>query len=237
MFANAGIPLVRELSKYYSELEGKVVSVGDVYDRMKKKAIDYNSVMAVVTKMTDEGGKFFDFQAKMANTLKVQLANLTLAWNNMLNDLGASQQGVLVGGIAALKNLFLHWQDIYDIITKVAYAFGLYKLAQATTLIWTGRITTAMGMQELVGKKLQARLAGLTAANKSFVAASTVGWMALAAVVVEVLYTWHRNVEEIERLNKTIADGARESANALDEFINSAEMSYARLSAQNGKLP
>ena len=237
MFANAGIPLVRELSKYYSELEGKVVSVGDVYTRMKKKAIEYNDVMAVVTKMTDEGGKFFDFQAKMANTLKVQLANLTLAWNNMLNDLGASQQGVLVDSIAALKTLFLHWQDIYSVITKVTYAFGLYKLAQAVSLMWTGKITTAMGMQELVGKKLQARLAGLTAANKSFVSASTMGWMALAAVVVEVLYTWNKNVEEIERLNKTIADGANESAKALEDFINSAEMSYARLSAQTGKLP
>ena len=237
MFANAGIPLVRELSKYYSELEGKVVSVGDVYDRMKKKAIDYNSVMAVVTKMTDEGGKFFDFQAKMADTLKVQLANLTLAWNNMLNDLGSSQQGVLVGGIAALKNLFLHWQDIYDIIQKVVYAFGLYKLAQAASLMWTGRITTAMGMQELVGKKLQARLAGLAAANKSFVAASTMGWMTLAAVVVEVLYTWNRNVEEIERLNKTIADGAKESAKSLGEFLESVEITQARLSAQTNKLP
>lgn len=237
MFANAGIPLVRELSKYYSELEGKVVSVGDVYDRMKKKAIDYNSVMAVVTKMTDEGGKFFDFQAKMADTLKVQLANLTLAWNNMLNDLGSSQQGVLVGGIAALKNLFLHWQDIYDVIQKVVYAFGLYKLAQAASLMWTGRITTAMGMQELVGKKLQARLAGLAAANKSFVAASTMGWMTLAAVVVEVLYTWNRNVEEIERLNKTIADGAKESAKSLGEFLESVEITQARLSAQTNKLP
>ena len=184
MFANAGIPLVRELSKYYTELDGKMVSVGDVYDRMKKKAIDFNSVMSVVTKMTDEGGKFFDFQAKMAGTLKVQLANLNLAWNNMLNDIGASEQGVLTGGIAALKNLFLHWKDIEDTIRKVVVAFGLFKVAQFTALAFMGDLTSAMAWQTLVGKRLQTTFVSLASSIKTsslaIGAAGAAFWMLLA---------------------------------------------------------
>ena len=131
MFANAGIPLVKQLADYYTQLEGRMVSTADVYDRMKKKAIDYNEVMDVVYKMTDEGGKFFDFQAKMAETLKVQIANLTLAWNNMLNDIGESQQGMLSGGIQNLKQIFLHWKEINKALTDVVAAFGIvYGLVQ-----------------------------------------------------------------------------------------------------------
>ena len=237
MFANAGIPLVRELSKYYSELEGKVVSVGDVYDRMKKKAIDFNSVMAVVTKMTDEGGKFFDFQAKMADTLKVRLANLTLAWNNMLNDIGASQQGVLTSGIGILRDLFLHWQDIYGAIQRVVLAIGLWKGAQALALLAIGELNTKMGMQVLLGEKLQTRLSGLANSTKNLVSGYATAGAALLFVVADAIMTYQRNAEEIEKLNKVIVDGAKESSNAIYEFIESAEMSYARLSARTGKLP
>ena len=130
MFANAGIPLVKQLAEYYTELEGRLVSTADVYDRIKKKSIDYNDVMQVVNKMTDEGGKFFDFQAKMADTLKVRLANLTLAWNNMLNDLGKQTQGILSFGISALKQLFLQWETINRLIYESVAVLGAYKAAQ-----------------------------------------------------------------------------------------------------------
>ena len=129
-FANAGLAIVPELSKYYTELEGKVVSTADVFDRMKKKAVSYNDVMAVLNKVTDEGGKFFDFQAKQAGTLKVQMANLNLAWNNMLNDMGKTHQNFLSTPLQAMRQMFLHWKSISTIITSVVAGFGAYKASQ-----------------------------------------------------------------------------------------------------------
>lgn len=144
MFANAGIPLVKQLADYYTELEGKLVSTADVYDRIKKKAVGYADVMQVITKMTDEGGKFFDFQEKMSGTLKVQIANLTLAWNNMLNEIGASEQGVLTTGIAALKNLFLAWKDLSNTLTTIAAIFGIVKAQQILSNIAIGKSTVSL---------------------------------------------------------------------------------------------
>jgi hypothetical protein len=105
MFANTGIPLVKNLADMYTKLEGRLVSTSDVYDRIKKKAVSYNDVMKVINEMTDEGGKFFNFQEKAADTLKVKIANLTLAYNNMLNEMGKSNQGFISGGLGALKTL------------------------------------------------------------------------------------------------------------------------------------
>ena len=153
MFANAGIPLVKNLSEYYTELEGRLVSTADIYDRIKKKQIGYEEVMSTISKMTDEGGKFFDFQAKMAETLKVQLANLTLAWNNMLNDMGEESQGVIVGGIGALKQMFLHWKDIEHILTEVVVALGAYKAYQLVTTRLMGSTAASLDAQILAMKR------------------------------------------------------------------------------------
>jgi len=129
-FANAGLPIASSLADMYSKLEGRVVSTGDVFDRMKKKAVSYNDVMTILNQMTDEGGKFFDFQAKQAGTLKVQLANLTLAWNNMLNAMGESKQGLLSMPIQGLKSLFENWKGINDAITATVIGLGAYKASQ-----------------------------------------------------------------------------------------------------------
>lgn len=129
-FANAGLAIVPALADMYSRLEGRVVSTADVFDRMKKKAVSYNDVMSVLNELTDEGGKFFDFQAKQADTLKVQLANLSLAWNNMLNEMGKSHQGLLSLPVQGLKQIFLNWKDISHWITMAALGVGAYKAAQ-----------------------------------------------------------------------------------------------------------
>lgn len=158
MFANAGIPLVKQLSEYYTELEGRLVSTADIYDRIKKKSIGYEEVTSVIAKMTDEGGKFYDFQAKMAETLKVQLANLTLAWNNMLNAMGEESQGVLVGGINALKQMFLHWKDIEHVLYELVVAWGAYKAYQIITTRLMGATAASLDAQVLAMKRNKAAM-------------------------------------------------------------------------------
>lgn len=158
MFANAGIPLVKQLSDYYTELEGRLVSTADVYDRIKKKQVGYEEVMSVIAQMTDQGGKFYDFQAKMAETMKVQLANLTLAWNNMLNDIGGESQGMLVGGIQALRQLFLHWKDVEHVLKEVAVAYGAFKAYQLVTTKLVGASANALDAHILSLKREQATM-------------------------------------------------------------------------------
>ena len=152
-FANAGLPIVKSLADYFSQLEGRVVTTGDVFDRMSKKAVSYTDVMAVLNQMTDDGGKFFDFQAKQAETLRVQLANLTLAWNNMLNDVGEANQGLLTAPIVALKSLFQNWGEISHVITEVVIALGLYKGTQLVVNRLMGESAMVMKKSILVSKE------------------------------------------------------------------------------------
>ena len=221
MFLNAGIPLVKNLADHYTKLEGKMVSVGDVYDRMKKKAIDYNDVMAVITEMTDEGGKFFDFQAKMADTLKVQLANLTLAWNNMLNEIGKSEQGVLVSGIKGLKELFLQWENINKLVRNLAITFGFAKLAQVIRIATLGMDAFGKKMvwQILVGKKLQVVLYNIAGSLKAIVSSPLTWWALLATAVVSAGMALYDANKALKDFNKSIADGGKENYENTKKFL------------------
>ena len=128
-FANAGLPIVPKLAEMYSQLEDRVVSVGEVFDRMSNKMVSFGDVMKVINSYTDEGGMFFDFQAKQAETLKGKLSNLTDAYNNMLNDIGKDNQGDMVGLISGIQEALKHWRYFAAIIKSVAFEFGVYKAA------------------------------------------------------------------------------------------------------------
>lgn len=129
-FANAGLSITSELAKMYTEQEERIVSVGDVMDRMSNKMVSFTDVMKVLNRYTDEGGMFYDFQAKQAETLAGQLSNLTDAYDFMLNEIGKENQGMLTGSISLVRSLFENWRSVANILTVVATALGFYKTVQ-----------------------------------------------------------------------------------------------------------
>lgn len=235
-FLNTGVPLVKELSKYYTELEGRLISTADVYERMKKHAVSYNDVVMVLNKMTDEGGKFFDYQAKTADTLKVQLANLTLAWNNMLNDIGKQTQGILSTGVWLLRKLFLQWKTLDSAIMNTFKGFAWAKGIQAFLLLVSGRLSTMDGWITLVGRKIT--IMGL-AARKAFSALATnpFTWAVLGITALVSIFDHLNKVEEAAReMNREIASGAKEAFSSLDEYLTSEGAKSSRTAASRGQL-
>lgn len=230
MFSNAGIPLVKQLSEHYTELEGRMVSVSDVYDRIKKKMIGYNEVMTVINRMTDEGGKFFDYQAKMAETLKVQLANLNLAWNNMLNSIGESNQGILSWFIRGLKEVFLQWKNINRVAISAGIAFGLLKLTQFVNS-WR-QVGLALAAVDTAGLKLTRMLTGLGNALKA-VATNPWTWVfVVLAAIVDAIHSLHNANQAVKDFNNSIREGAEEARNSLDKMLDSYKDWYELSTSQ-----
>ena len=225
MFANAGIPLVKQLADYYTQLEGKLVSTADVYTRIKKKAVDYNDVMQVIYRMTDEGGRFFDFQAKMADTLKVRIANLTLAWNNMLNDMGKETQGVLTKGIGLLRNLFLHWKQIDNAFKTAAWAAGLVIALRALNVLLVKMglhwriLSKEMTATEIAGKKVAVGLATVGSSLKKLVTTPLTWWSLLAYAIVDAARAFWNINEAQENFNKSLREGAKDNYQNIQGFL------------------
>lgn len=235
MFTRAGIPVVQGLADYYTQLEGRLVSMGDVLDRIKKRAVSYNDVMAVMQSMTDEGGKFFDYQAKMAETLKIQLANLNLAWQNMLNDMGGKYQSFISASIKATKELLLHWRDLDTVLNSVGWT---YAVTLGASIIRQKGIL--IGQQIIVEKLAKAwkdlRIAIVKATQwvmaNPWTAAITVALAATIGTIVE----YNQALEENRKLTKSLSDDAKEAADSLNKYLKARENMVNHTKAQGGKL-
>ena len=235
MFTRAGIPVVQGLADYYTQLEGRLVSMGDVLDRIKKRAVSYNDVMAVMQSMTDEGGKFFDYQAKMAETLKIQLANLNLAWQNMLNDMGGKYQSFISTSIKVTKELLLHWRELDTVLNSVGLT---YAVTLGASIIRQKGIL--IGQQMIVEKLAKAwkdlRIAIVKATQwvmaNPWTAAITVALAATIGTIVE----YNQALEENRKLTKSLSDDAKEAADSLNKYLKARENMVNRTKAQGGKL-
>jgi tape measure domain-containing protein len=75
-FTEAGIPLVDELAKKFSQLRGEVVSTGEVFDLISTRQVPFEMVADIFKEMTAEGGRFYEMQKKQSESLYGVFENL-----------------------------------------------------------------------------------------------------------------------------------------------------------------
>ena len=128
-FTEAGIPLVDELAKRFTILENKVVSAGDVFDKISRKEVSFGMVKDVLWDLTNEGGKFYNMQEALAESLAGKWSNLQDAWDVMMADIAESNSGVLSDSLELLTDLMKHWGAVADILGILVGIYGSYKTA------------------------------------------------------------------------------------------------------------
>lgn len=128
-FTEAGIPLLDELAKKFSQLENRVVSVGEVFDKISNREVPFEMVKEVFTDLTNEGGKFYNMQAKLSDSLSGKLAKLKDAYQIMLADIAQANNDLLGGGVDMVRVLTEHWRELLPVLTGVIGAYGAYKTA------------------------------------------------------------------------------------------------------------
>lgn len=126
-FTEAGIPLVDELAKRFTILENKVVSAGDVFDKISRKEVSFGMVKDVLWELTDEGGKFYNMQEALAESLAGKWSNLQDAWDVMMADIAESYSGVLSDSLDLLTKLMNHWEDFAKVFIPIITSYGTYK--------------------------------------------------------------------------------------------------------------
>lgn len=128
-FTEAGIPLVDELAKRFTKLTGVVTSAGDVFDKISRKEVSFGMVKDVLWDLTNEGGKFYNMQEALAESLAGKWSNLQDAWDVMMADIAESNSGVLSDSLELLTDLMKHWEAVADILGILVGLYGSYKTA------------------------------------------------------------------------------------------------------------
>lgn len=138
-FSEAGINVLKELSDYFTELEGRAVSVGDVFERVSKRMVTFADVDAVLQKVTSEGNTFYKMQEKQSETLKGLMMNLTDSVDIMMNDIGKRNDSVLKKTVGLLKDIIDNWRMLEPAVVAAGTAlltyFPLKKLGQIASAV------------------------------------------------------------------------------------------------------
>lgn len=225
-FTEAGIPLVDELAKRFTILENKVVSAGDVFDKISRKEVSFGMVKDVLWDLTNEGGKFYNMQEALAESLAGKWSNLQDAWDVMMADIAESNSGVLSDSLDLLTKLMEHWEDFAKVIIPIITSFGIYKtVALLASSVNLKLIKTFISLTASV-RSLKDAIALLGLVTKANPLGLLLG--ALSGIIA-LFYAFREGTktttEVITDLNKTIADtnDKMQGNKAVDSLIDRYE--------------
>lgn len=176
-FTEAGIPLVDELAKRFTKLTGVVTSAGDVFDKISRREVSFGMVKDVLWDLTNEGGKFYNMQEALAESLAGKWSNLQDAWDVMMADIAESNSGVLSDSLELLTDLMKHWEAVAAILGILVGVYGSYKTAVIAVNVVEKANLKIEAIQSIVNRARAIK--GLTSATK----AQTVAQWALNAAM------------------------------------------------------
>lgn len=225
-FTEAGIPLVDELAKRLTKLTGVATSAGDVFDKISRKEVSFGMVKDVLWELTDEGGKFYNMQEALAESLAGKWSNLQDAWDVMMADIAEGNSGVLSDSLELLTDLMKHWKDFAKVIIPIIASFGTYKtMALLASSVNLKLIKTFISLTASV-RSLKDAIALLGLVTKANPLGLLLG--ALSGIVA-LFYAFREEAktttEVITDLNKTIADtnDKMQGNKAVDSLIDRYE--------------
>lgn len=225
-FTEAGIPLVDELAKRFTKLTGVVTSAGDVFDKISRKEVSFGMVKDVLWDLTNEGGKFYNMQEALAESLAGKWSNLQDAWDVMMADIAESNSGVLSDSLELLTDLMKHWEDFAKVIIPIITSFGTYKtVALLASSVNLKLIKTFISLTASV-RSLKDAIALLGLVTKANPLGLLLG--ALSGIIA-LFYAFREEVKTTEEvitdLNKTIADtnDKMQGNKAVDSLIDRYE--------------
>lgn len=192
-FTEAGVPLLQELAEQFTELEGRVVSVGEVFDKISKREVSFEMVAKVLKDLTSEGGKFFDMQSVLSETLKGKVMKLKDAYEQMLYSIGEGNSGFFHGIVDAALSAVRNYETLGRVMKEVVLTFGMYQVAAMAVTVSSGKMTKA--------SLLLAKAIRFLKANPYAILAS--GAVAAAAYIYELTQRQTAQQKMQEAVNKS----------------------------------
>ena len=193
-FSEAGVNMLGELAKYFTELEGRAVSVGDVFERVSKRMVTFQDVNEIFQRITSEGGIFFKMQEKQSETLKGMIMNFRDSMDLMLNDIGKDQDSMLKNSVRLAKEFVDNWRQFEPLIKTIGTSF-----------------LAAFGVKSLMAiAKGLANLLAILSAHP---------FIAIAGAVALVVTYIYQAAQAQTKLNAAMQEVEKENLASLEESI------------------
>lgn len=111
-FSEAGINILGELATYFSEIENRAISVGEVFEMVSNRMVSFSDVQEIFRRLTSDGGIFANMQEVQSRTLAGMISNMKDAFDVMRNEIGIDYEDQLKGAVSAVRDLAANWREL-----------------------------------------------------------------------------------------------------------------------------
>ena len=213
---NAGFNPLNEIAKK----TGK--SISQLKDDMSKGKISAQDLADALAGATAQGGQFYGMLEKQSKGIEGALSNLEGAWNDALNEIGTSAQGVFTDAISLATAAVQNYDVFIKTILSLAAAYGTYKaVLMATYVIQKASLATTMVKEwYAMGKAL-----GFATANQMMFnsAALKNPYILLASTIIGVvtaLVLFNKNENETKKVIDECNEKIKQQEEALEALKN-----------------
>lgn len=203
-FTEAGVGLLQELATMYTELEGRMVSVGEVQARITKRMVAFGDVEEVFKRITSAGGIFYNMQEIQAETLAGMISNLKDNFDVMFNEIGKANDGVLKGFINILNTVVAQWRDFAIALNTAGAVFVTYSIKAAIAAAANRKIGVS-AIEAMIAQGGLAKAIGYTtnALIKSFNFVKANPWILVATAIAGTIFYLKDLTERLDETRAT----------------------------------
>lgn len=220
-FSEAGVNMLGGLAKRFTEIYGRVVSVGEVMQMVSKRMVKFADVEAVLKQATEAGRTFYKMQEKQADTIQGRISNLNDRIQIMFNNIGRSHDKTIKGIITGLENIISHWQALSALLEPL---LGMMMVRGTMGLIGMTKVGKAireeyalqLGLARQQGIQLnvlQKSWTGILSTVKSVGNVLKNNWVAVLAYIALVLADLVMKANQFRKQVGEIAEEATKNAN------------------------
>lgn len=219
-FLNRGIPIADEIAK----VMGLDVTnaIKEVQKQIKAGKVTSDIFIQAMQNMSAEGSKFGGLMEAQSKTITGQISNIKDAIEQMFNELGKSQEGVINTGLGVVSTLVENWETVGKAVMVAVTAYGAYKAVVITlAAIEKARIAlnTAVRFIELakaVSNATQA-MRVFNLACKTNILGFVVGTV-LSAIVALKLFG--NSVEDATTKTSKFTESANEASSKVESLVS-----------------
>ena len=175
-FLNRGIPIADELAKVMGLDVNNAIA--EVKEQLTAGKVTSDIFIKAMQNMTSEGSKFGGLMKAQSKTITGQISNIEDAIEQMFNELGRSQEGIINTGLDAVSTIVENWRKVDEVVMVAATAYGTYKAVLMT--VSALQVINNRILQQAVVEKTLAAAAGINLSNAEAVAAARTKFLTLA---------------------------------------------------------
>lgn len=232
-FTEAGLNITQELANYFTELNGKMVTAGEVTEMITKRMVKFEDVAEVFKRVTSAGGMFYNMQEKQSEGLQGQIQRIGDAYSIMLNQIGKNNQGLISKVLSTIRELISSWRSVSSVITvaasaTIAYIAATKLTALITTLNKVSKSYKLIAFATDNATAAQLRNNAAVVANPYALAAAAIA--VLVAGIYELATSTSQLTEDLTRMQEEVFNDATDAVSnyqKLADTVRDVTKSYS----------